>query len=128
MLKTYTELDEQAESEGKAIATLRRIRPKNEPTKHRQNPAEKLQYSRLTIRRRNMADVDETREAKFVRLASKRVNATISKIRLIGNLSSAQYAYTDDQVAKIEAALYKTIEITMAQFNKAAIAKPSFEL
>lgn len=127
MVKHYSEIDQQAENEGKAIATLCRIRPKNEPTKHRQIPAEKLQYPRLRLRGCNMAS-EESKGEKFTRLANKRVNATISKIRLIGNLSSAQYGYTDDQVAKIEQALYAAVKTTMAQFNKAKIAKQSFEL
>lgn len=44
MLKTYTELDQQAESEGRAIATLQKIRPKRPRTKCRQHNAEKPNY------------------------------------------------------------------------------------
>lgn len=49
------------------------------------------------------AAVKETREEKLRRLASKRVAAAATKIRLIGNLSA--YRPTDEQVDKIMEAL-----------------------
>ena len=71
---------------------------------------------------------EETKQEKFTRLANKRVNATLQKINLIGNLASSQYGYSDEQVAKIEFALSDAIVKTMAQFNKATIEKVSFKL
>jgi len=43
----------------------------------------------------------ESKEEKFKRLAEPRVNNALDKIRLIGNLASSQYSFTNEQVEKI---------------------------
>ena len=43
----------------------------------------------------------ETRNERFVRLAEGRVNATLDKLRLLGQLANGRnYAYTDEQVKR----------------------------
>ena len=47
----------------------------------------------------------ETKEQRFQRLATKRTQAALGKIRLLANLTSSSYAYTPEQAAKIIGAL-----------------------
>lgn len=68
------------------------------------------------------APADETSEAKFSRLATKRVNKALKDIGLIGNLSGSGYKYTDEQVAKIDSLLRDKVKATMARFDKTAKA------
>ena len=71
---------------------------------------------------------NETKEDKFRRLATKRVNAAIQKISLIGNLGSAQYGKTDEQIQAIEVALSDAVVNTMAQLHKTKVEKTQFAL
>ena len=77
---------------------------------------------------RGIKMADETKEQKFIRIANKRVNNAIKQIQLVGNLASAQYGKTDEQVAAIELALSDAIVKTMNKFNNVKIAKASFSL
>ena len=44
----------------------------------------------------------ETKEEKFKRLATRRTNDVLEKLRILGNLSNrANYNYADDQGPKI---------------------------
>lgn len=61
---------------------------------------------------------DETKEQKFKRLADKRVNTALKKIKLIGNLSGSGYSYTEEQITKINDALADCVESTMGRFDK----------
>ena len=61
---------------------------------------------------------DETKEARFKRLAEQRVAATLDKIRLIGNLATSQYAYSADQVANIFAALKGAVADVEDKFHR----------
>lgn len=60
----------------------------------------------------------ETKEAKFKRLAEFRVNNALAKIRLIGNLSSGDYAYDAGQVEKILAGLRDAVGEVEKKFQK----------
>ena len=60
----------------------------------------------------------ETKEQKFQRLASKRTQAALQKIRLISNLTSSSYAYTPEQAAKIIGALRAAVDAVEAKFNR----------
>lgn len=61
---------------------------------------------------------DETKSAKFVRLAQQRVGKALKAIGLIANLSSRSgYEYTADQVTKIKTALTDKVDATMSNFN-----------
>ena len=60
----------------------------------------------------------ETKEQRFQRLATKRTQAALQKIRLLGNLTSSSYAYTPEQAAKVIGALRAAVETVEAKFNK----------
>lgn len=60
----------------------------------------------------------ESKQAKFKRLAERRVNVALDKIRLIGNLSSPQYGFMPEQVDKIIIALQEAISEVESKFRK----------
>ncbi len=73
----------------------------------------------------------ETKEQKFQRLATKRTQAALQKIRLITNLTSSSYAYTPEQAAKIIGSLRAAVDAVEAKFNRVRgtqPADPSFSL
>ena len=60
----------------------------------------------------------ETKNERFARLAEGRVNATLDKLRLIGQLANRRnYEYTDEQVAVIFRAIQKELNSTKAKFR-----------
>ena len=60
------------------------------------------------------------KRAKFVEIASRRVNRTIKEIRLISNLSNrSAYEYTDDDVRKIARTLQRELDAMKARFEGA---------
>jgi len=60
----------------------------------------------------------ETKEQKFQRLATKRTQAALQKIRLLSNLTSSSYAYTPEQAAKIIGSLRAAVDAVEARFNR----------
>ena len=60
----------------------------------------------------------ETKEQKFQRLATKRTQAALQKVRLLSNLTSSSYAYTPEQAAKIIGALRAAVDAVEAKFNR----------
>lgn len=59
----------------------------------------------------------ETSREKFVRLATKRTQAIIEKIRILGNCSNEYlYDYTEDDVKKIFKAIDEELKTTKAKF------------
>ncbi|HEX9779993.1 MAG TPA: hypothetical protein VGB20_02125 [bacterium] len=66
----------------------------------------------------------ETKEQKFARLATKRTQAALAKIRLISNLASSSYRYTDEQAAKIISSLREAVSAVEAKFQKVRGARP----
>ena len=60
----------------------------------------------------------ESREDRFKRLAEKRVNIALDKLRLIGNLASAQYAFTPEQIEKIITVLQSAVTEVEEKFQK----------
>jgi len=75
--------------------------------------------------------VQETMEQKFVRLATKRTQAALGKIKLIGNLASSSYRYTPEQATKIVATLRQAVDQLESKFNRvrgAKSAETSFSL
>ena len=70
----------------------------------------------------------EDDRAKFVRLATKRVNAVIKDLRLIGNLSNrSNYSYTEKDVAKIFKTIQSHVDECRAKFEPAK-AQAGFSL
>ncbi|MFH0985555.1 MAG: hypothetical protein V1882_08470 [Candidatus Omnitrophota bacterium] len=62
--------------------------------------------------------MSETKEDKFKRLAGKRVNVALDKIRIIGNLASPQYAFNSEQIESIMTALKAAIAEIEVKFQK----------
>jgi len=124
-------VDEQANAEGLALDRLNQLRPNRRLTHRTLNSKKRFEGKRTNyphIRSKHMAIENETKADKFKRVACMRTTKTLRSIRLIGNLATANYSYTPEQVQKIETALYTAVEETMAGFNKATIKKAEFEL
>lgn len=62
--------------------------------------------------------VVETKEAKFTRLASKRTQAALIKIRLLGNLTGSGYHYTEEQANKVLGSLRQAVDELEGKFRK----------
>jgi len=60
----------------------------------------------------------ETKEQKFARLATKRTQAALGKIKLLGNLAASSYRYTPEQAARIIASLRQAVDEVEAKLNK----------
>ena len=77
-----------------------------------------------------MADMAETKEDRFKRLAEQRVPAALKRISLITKLSNrSSYAYSDEQVQKIIASLRDEVNRVEAAFTRTSGgAKPQFQL
>lgn len=67
----------------------------------------------------------ETKEQKFQRLATKRTQAALQKIRLITNLTGSGYAYTPEQAAKILGSLREAVDALEARFNRVRGSRPA---
>jgi hypothetical protein len=66
---------------------------------------------------------------KFVELATKRVNAAIKAIQLVGNLSNrSNYDYTEADVEKIFSALNKELRSCKDRFQATPKGGKSFRL
>lgn len=65
-----------------------------------------------------MQALDPKREA-FLRLAEKRTNAVIEKVRVLSNCSNRYaYDYADEDVAKIFSAIEAEVRSAKAKFRK----------
>lgn len=59
----------------------------------------------------------ESRHERFKRLASKRTNEILEKIRILGNCSNkSSYEYTEEEVNKIFNEIDKQLKLTKAKF------------
>ncbi|MEK6656706.1 MAG: hypothetical protein AABY58_04620 [Nitrospirota bacterium] len=59
----------------------------------------------------------ETKSERFKRLAAKRTNELLEKIRIIGNCSNkSSYEYTEEEVNKIFSEIDKQLKLTKAKF------------
>lgn len=60
----------------------------------------------------------ETRKERFRRLAGKRTNDVLQRIRILGNCSNrSSYDYTEVEVNKIFSAIEKELRATKARFS-----------
>jgi hypothetical protein len=74
-----------------------------------------------------MTKVVETKEQRFARLASARVNRAIKAIRLVGTL--AKHNTNPEYATKIVSALVAAVDVVEAQFQpKATEEKSGFAL
>jgi hypothetical protein len=71
---------------------------------------------------------NETRSDRFRRLASKRVQAALDKIRLVGNLASPANEYTQYDAAKIIAAIDQAVDEMRDRLNKSKPERQPFTL
>ena len=73
-----------------------------------------------------MANQQETKREKFVRLAEARTNKIIDMIQLLGNCSNAStYDYTQQDVEKIFAAIENELREAKKKFNRIESKKSS---
>jgi hypothetical protein len=74
------------------------------------------------------SEVTESREDRFKRIASRRVQETLGKLRLLGNCSDrANYSYDAEQVRKIFSTIDNELKRIRALYNKSK-SKEKFEL
>ena len=78
----------------------------------------------------NISDTERDRRAKFLELASKRVNRTIKDLGLVGNLANRRnYEYTEDEAKKIVKVLQLELDKVKHSFNLSShAAKSKFQL
>jgi len=59
----------------------------------------------------------ETRHERFKRIATKRTNEILEKIRILGNCSNrSSYEYTEEEVNKIFSEIEKQLKFIKAKF------------
>ena len=69
----------------------------------------------------------ETKRDAFVRLAEKRTNGVIERIRILGNCANPYaYEYTDDDVRKMFGAIERELRAARAKFQ--GESKQTFKL
>jgi len=94
--------------------------PNKPAEKAAEKPAEKSKKEPRTA---------EQKAAKFKELATKRGSKVIAALHGIGNLASANYVYTPEQVTKLFAAVDGAVSDAKARFAAPATkGKPSFSL
>ena len=60
---------------------------------------------------------NESNNERFKRIASKRTNEILEKIRILGNCSNkSSYEYTEEEVNKIFSEIDKQLKLTKAKF------------
>jgi len=70
---------------------------------------------------------NQRKHEAFRRLASQRTNAVLERLRILGNCSNPQlYAYSDEEVRKIFAAIEKEVRLVKAKFLNSS--RPDFSL
>jgi len=60
----------------------------------------------------------ESRKDRFNRLASRRTNDIIERIRILGNCSNkSTYEYSEEEVSKIFRAIDRELKVSKAKFS-----------
>ena len=71
----------------------------------------------------------EAKDARFRRLAEKRVNVVLDRLRLLGQLSDRRnYDYDDEQIAKIFKAVDGGVKEVKAKFRNGSPERKRFTL
>lgn len=70
----------------------------------------------------------ESKADRFKRLATKRVARAVKCVDLIGNLSTSQYEYSQDQVERIIQTLSEHINAVRSRFEKRGKKETPFSL
>lgn len=81
-----------------------------------------------TATRKSTTPADETKAAKFSRLASARVSKAVKAIKQIGNLSGNGYEKTPEQITAIKSHLVQAVNSTLAKFDKNAPKEDAAEI
>ena len=77
----------------------------------------------------NERNPPEAKDARFRRLAEKRVNVVLDRLRLLGQLSDKRnYDYDDEQVAKIFRAIDREVKAVKLKFRNGTSERKSFTL
>ena len=76
-----------------------------------------------------MAQTNDGKRERFVKLAERRVNNSIKTISLIGNLANKNnYKYDDADINKIISALKSEVAELEARFKTQRVAEKKFKL
>jgi CHASE1-domain containing sensor protein len=73
----------------------------------------------MTLAKEKITIIDRqsAKRAAFKRLAEKRTNAILDRVRILGNLANrSAYEFTDEDVRKVFAAIEEELRITKAKF------------
>jgi len=74
-----------------------------------------------------MGNISESKEEAFRRLATKRTNAVLERIRVLGHCANPQlYEYSEQDVKKIFQAIEKELKIVKIRFQNSS--KSEFRL
>ena len=77
----------------------------------------------------NKTKIKETRDDRFKRVAEKRVNIILDKLRILSQLSDKRnYTYTDSQVAKIFRAIDDELKVARSKFQNGSAERKRFTL
>ncbi len=66
----------------------------------------------------NIQSDHESRRDRFERLGRSRMRRTLNTIRLLGNLATPNYQWTESDISKMEKALREQIDKTFSKFKK----------
>jgi len=69
---------------------------------------------------------NETKQAKFIRLATARVNKVRKALDQIGLLGGAAYESTEDQRKKIMEAIQECVDFNVNRLSKVKMSKDTF--
>lgn len=70
----------------------------------------------------------ESKHEKFVRLGVSRINRALTTMRLIGNLASPAYDWTEEDIAAMRISLSAGLEATLNKFQPKKPPAPSAKL
>jgi len=74
-----------------------------------------------------MEKISESKQEAFRRLATKRTNAVLERIRVLGHCANPQlYEYSEEDVKKIFRAIEKELKIVKTRFQNSST--PEFRL
>ena len=71
---------------------------------------------------------NETREQRFIRLATGRVNKVRKALDQLGQLGSPSYSSTEEQRNKIEESIRESVEFNINRLHKVKLSKTDFKL
>ena len=67
----------------------------------------------------DMLKNQETKQERFIRVATRRTNDILNRIRTLGNCANkSAYAYTDEDIQKIFGTIERELRFTKAKFGE----------